>query len=318
MSHFTVLVVGEDIDKQMLPFCEHQEESDAYHVFKDTEDENRNEYLTGTTKAVKTNLGWVSQWDEKFRNPQYRPFGSNIPEFIYPSEPVDVPFTDIYPSFEDFMRGYNGDDSRDPKTNRYGYWHNPNAKWDWYSIGGRWKGFFKLKPNMDGEIGSAGAFNNEALFDADSTLKGNIDFDAMIEYNSKKATETADKIYEKCKNLPFPKKWGEVMQMFSEDINKSRDFYNTQEGVIGVTEALGEGFIWNLDGFIPGDSWESSRNLYISRAETSSYLPYAILYNGEWISRGRVGWFGCKYNEMDEDKCNQMAKEFIDNLPEKH
>lgn len=27
----------------------------------------------------------------------------------------------------------------------YGYWHNPNAKWDWYSIGGRWNGYLLLK-----------------------------------------------------------------------------------------------------------------------------------------------------------------------------
>jgi len=28
-------------------------------------------------------------------------------------------------------------------NNRYGYYYNPNAKWDWYSEGGRWDGFIK-------------------------------------------------------------------------------------------------------------------------------------------------------------------------------
>ena len=39
----------------------------------------------------------------------------------------------------------------------YEYWHNPNGKWDWYQVGGRWTGSIKLKdgveptPDMYGE-----------------------------------------------------------------------------------------------------------------------------------------------------------------------
>lgn len=32
--------------------------------------------------------------------------------------------------------------------NMYGYWKNPNSKWDWYQIGGRWRGFFPVKKNI--------------------------------------------------------------------------------------------------------------------------------------------------------------------------
>ena len=36
----------------------------------------------------------------------------------------------------------------------YGYWHNPNCKWDWYQVGGRWSGFLRLKPNAtSGDMG---------------------------------------------------------------------------------------------------------------------------------------------------------------------
>lgn len=30
----------------------------------------------------------------------------------------------------------------DMATGERGYWYNPNAKWDWYEIGGRWSGYF--------------------------------------------------------------------------------------------------------------------------------------------------------------------------------
>lgn len=30
----------------------------------------------------------------------------------------------------------------DEATGKRGYWENPNAKWDWYEVGGRWDGHF--------------------------------------------------------------------------------------------------------------------------------------------------------------------------------
>ena len=41
-----------------------------------------------------------------------------------------------------------------------GYWENTNARWDWYKLGGRWKGFFHLKKGKN----------------VDQAKKGDIDF----------------------------------------------------------------------------------------------------------------------------------------------
>jgi len=40
--------------------------------------------------------------------------------------------------------------------------YNPQSKWDWYSLGGRWLGYFKLKGRKGGKLGRAGVFGNEA------------------------------------------------------------------------------------------------------------------------------------------------------------
>jgi hypothetical protein len=42
------------------------------------------------------------------------------------------------------------DGSYNPETDTFGYMsrYNPKSKWDWYSIGGRWHGFFQVKPNV--------------------------------------------------------------------------------------------------------------------------------------------------------------------------
>lgn len=46
--------------------------------------------------------------------------------------------------FEYFIKEWAGY-KKDPETGKYGYWENPNRKWDWYQLGGRWRGYFKLK-----------------------------------------------------------------------------------------------------------------------------------------------------------------------------
>src|SRR5579859_6601454 len=57
---------------------------------------------------------------------------------------------------KEYMVFHEDDDcnSVDPETGKKGYWENPNRKWDWYSLGGRWAGFFLLKNGKDGIQGN--------------------------------------------------------------------------------------------------------------------------------------------------------------------
>lgn len=55
-------------------------------------------------------------------------------------EEVDVPIKDVYPSFDAFMEQRA---DRHPETGKYGYWMNPNARWDYWLIGDRWTGVFE-------------------------------------------------------------------------------------------------------------------------------------------------------------------------------
>lgn len=43
-----------------------------------------------------------------------------------------------YPTMDELAENYFG---YRKKNGKYGYTHNPNAKWDWYSEGGRWGGY---------------------------------------------------------------------------------------------------------------------------------------------------------------------------------
>ena len=63
----------------------------------------------------------------------------------YKSSVENQAFAEEYPTFSDYMRHYAGYDAPDPETGKYGYWHNPNSKWDWWQIGGRATGWFRTK-----------------------------------------------------------------------------------------------------------------------------------------------------------------------------
>ena len=50
-----------------------------------------------------------------------------------------------------------------------------------------------------------------------------------------------------------------------------------------------------------------SREDFVNK--TSGIAPYSILLHGEWISRGKMGWFGCS---KDEISAEEWDKKFMD------
>jgi len=56
--------------------------------------------------------------------------------------------------------------------------YNPNSKWDWYQIGGRWQGMLILKNSGVGTRGSAGLMT-PMTEDFDAAYVSDIDFEAM-------------------------------------------------------------------------------------------------------------------------------------------
>lgn len=149
MSHFAVAVITMDfpsessLNKILAPYDEGTE-NHAFLEFVDVEDEYRSEYENEGTEMAKMPDGrLLHTTDEAFRvDGTPGVFSANsfkVPDNI---ETAKVPFKEIYGTFEEFMRDYAGYELEDGAT-RYGYYHNPNAKWDWYEIGGRFSGSIK-------------------------------------------------------------------------------------------------------------------------------------------------------------------------------
>jgi len=88
---------------------------------------------------------------------------------VFSRDPDDVdvllaPFEeDVKPNSEYAEFIEDDDFSFDEAAGKNGYWCNPEAKWDWYSTGGRWDGLLKLK---DGTTTNS-AWLSDCVFERD-------------------------------------------------------------------------------------------------------------------------------------------------------
>lgn len=131
MSHFAVAVIHreeQEIDGLLAPYMENccGTPDYKYMVFYGGIEEHGDEYENDSVERVKMPDGrLLAPWDDEVKGDEM-PAGSEL---------VQVPFKELYPTIEAFLRDWHGQDI-DELTGRYGYWQNPNAKWDWYDGGG--------------------------------------------------------------------------------------------------------------------------------------------------------------------------------------
>jgi len=160
MSHFTVLVAANDeadLRGKLLPFHEYESTGiEEYTIWIDEHDNHIEAYQTGTVEAVWYGNRLVGTKYHQ-ENPEIKSMWqregigiSSNDRFVLRAgyEVRETPFTVVYPSLEGFMQDWHGygPNHRDAQTGRYGRRTNPNSKWDWYSVGGRYTGTLMLKP----------------------------------------------------------------------------------------------------------------------------------------------------------------------------
>ena len=112
---------------------------------------------------------------------------------------------------------------------------NPDKKWDWYELGGRWEGMLKLKDDRKhrGRRGRPGLQRMDPDYKApeagyvDQCRKGDIDVEAMRYEAGAKAAEEYGHFARVTEGLPAPATWPEMQKLHSrpatdEEKNKAR------------------------------------------------------------------------------------------------
>lgn len=101
-------------------------------------------------------------------------------------------------------------------TGEYGYItsYNPDGRWDWYMVGGRWQGFYLIKDNVAPEnylLGDPGVMTDNSAESlkgrADVIRKRDIDIDAMRSLAGMKAHAVYDAYEEATKGIEPPEPW---------------------------------------------------------------------------------------------------------------
>ena len=56
---------------------------------------------------------------------------------------TEISAIELYPNYDDYLLN-EIQLNFDQEKQKFGYWANPDAEWDWYSFGGRWTGYLKF------------------------------------------------------------------------------------------------------------------------------------------------------------------------------
>ncbi|MEN6549930.1 MAG: hypothetical protein ABFE07_28135 [Armatimonadia bacterium] len=370
MSHFTVLVIGPDPERQLQKFHEFEctGTDDEYVQDVDITEECRKEYNENTETRLQAPDGSLHEpYEDRFyRDPTeeekkrigpfggsgcgggvmytskdwgdglgYRPKVHFVPEGW---QEIQIPTFEAA-SFVEWLDDYHGKKAvhhgERPRTydeHKYGYVlldakgqvekvvdrTNPNKKWDWYKLGGRWTGFFALRAQLSCPVAArAGQFSlvSERRAKpgwADQAVKSDVDFEAMAAEGARNFGEYWDRIHAIIDPHPPVIPWKQFYDRHNagasaENLEAARKDYNAQAGIVAL-EAAKE-FVWRLDDLLV------SREAYCLRGARHACLTHALLRDGNWYEQGRMGWWGAVLDEKDEGRWEEEYQKLIRDLP---
>ena len=323
------MIAGENIEEQLRPFQENNmgDCPQEYLEFNDIEAECTKDYKTDTTSVFISPDGKAYfKYDGQFRNATTGE--SECPTGWATDD--EYPVKDLY-SLEEYIEDYVGY-KKDDITGKYGYWENPNAKWDWYQVGGRWAGMFKIKPEyqelyIDKVPNFSWGWDEESKREVfknikvDSAVKKHIDFEAIMY----EAGEKARGEYRKYR--PFLDigdrefiPWSLYLERVNDENDdlereEARNLYHGQPQIIAKKEncdKLGDQSVFvNL-----GDFYNITEEEYVENARIDSLMTFAFIKDGKWCERGKMGWFACVSDEKDKETWESIFKKFIDGIGE--
>ena len=258
MSHFTVMVVTdtsaeEELNAALQPFHEYEctGTEDEYVFHADMSDEV-NEHMNTAVYAGKRKEG--GDWDYEYNkeNADKNLIDHTQSTFLKYYEMAGI-------SQDKAVDDYFGYDKKDGK---YVSYTNPNAQWDWWIVGGRWKGLLKAKEGADAKFGETGlmgsSYSNTGV---DGCKACELDMDSMrIEAMEHRKSQ-----------------W----LKFHAEPEKSND----------------KMFRQYICGLPPAEECDSLEALL---ARPWHFSTYALVMDGKWYQKGEMGWWGMSSNEKDQ------------------
>lgn len=302
MSHFTVLVrltaaevqgvddVTELLKAKMQPYHEYECTGikDKYVVRLDVTDEYIDRYKNDKLPVVyRGGVFYGTKYSKqcsRFFDSGYSGDGNfQLPSDSY--ELREVPATEVY-TFEEYLVNWYGLDFsgkyNELQDERLYQFTNPNAKWDYYKIGGRWSNFFLSTDGTKKNIINKGAWDIQKTKD-----------DAVLEYE--KYYDIFEKNSHRFDGVEFIE-WEKCIELCNSDYDDARTMFWNQP----YRNILKEIFYDNDDNswlvHAPETFFNVSREQYLQTRMLNALQTYAVL-DDAWYEKGEMGWFGISSNE---------------------
>lgn len=284
MSHFTVLVIGPDPEKQLAP----------YHEFECTGHDDEYVVDVDVTEEVKAQMSDGTSLDDALGY-----FG--LDEKIVDDEAVVE---------RDGPHKYGYAVVRDGALVKAVDRTNPNRKWDWYQLGGRWTGFFTLKTEGAGVSGIPGLMTaqNTDPNRADSTFKRHIDFAGMRDAAEARARVKYARFQNVIAGCAFPETFKQVIARVG-DVEQARTFYWAQPAMRRLNDARDFTFCE------PGD-FAVTIDEFAKKARDQAIATFAVVKDGKWYETGAMGWWGHVSDKKDVDVWLTEFNKLVDDAPD--
>jgi hypothetical protein len=288
MSHFTVLVVGDAPDAQLLPF----------HEFECT---GRDVYIQDVDRTAELLVYMAEGHDLKSALCEYG-FDNCVVSDEKRTRLKDGTLKEKY------LFGY-AIVKRGKLIRAIGR-TNPNARWDWYQLGGRWNGYWKLKPNGIGLLGDPGITTKPITGSnrADQALKIHIDVEGMRNDAAQEAAIDFDRFHSIVAGREVPL-WDEFRERYPGDLPRARQEYNNDPVIRDLHSQDDYRYV-----FADLKDYLVNRSTFIQRARDAAIVTHAFVMNGKWHEQGEVGHFGTIFNKIPAAEWNRRFSTMFDDL----
>lgn len=290
MSHFPVLVIGADVEKQLAPFHEFEctGTNDEYVQDVDITDDVRSTMQREEPMSLNEALDYE---------------GINEDQIVGDEN-------EVLKTGEEPPHKWGYAIVKDGQLIKAVKRTNPNKQWDWWVIGGRWSGFLKLKKGAHGELGNKGLMGscaNDGPGRADHAAKGAIDFEGM----RKEAGDEAAERWDKAAAIHGGKTWGpwSLVGPRTGYDDVARKTYNEQPAVQALRKAFDNPF-HDIDQYL------TPRDQFIQQARDKATVLYAVVKDGKWIAKGEMDWFGMSDDKVLQEDWNREVNKMLDDLPD--
>jgi hypothetical protein len=298
-------VIDGILDYLLAPYEESTENED-YRVFQDCTEKCRKEYQEDTSDFAQfpdgniysiyhgkfcskymVKDGKVYCKPEKFGDDPYESEDSLAITYL-PNRPVKCHY-----SFEEYCVDFCG---YRLENGCWGYWSNPNAKWDWWTVGGRWSGSMLAAKGI-----------KDVLYSSEQ-------HDDMLQMGNYRPIDGAFK-----KDIAFLKMHELQKESASARFFKlEKAFEQNDASDLGPLTAIKEDGIYGWGDLLyqAGETLEE----YLQRRgladdANGGFYPYAYVdAEGDWHGEGDMGWFGISSNDKSKLDWHTEVQQFLESL----